>query len=91
MDGHILSSNGHQSAQTANSLDRYFATPAIWHPGMDDATWQEELRKMIARSRLAHDFVSGLISPDDFMDGLHDNGVDVHHTVDGWDEGIVYL
>lgn len=87
----ILNSSALQSAQTANALDRFFATPAIWIPEMDEGEWQEELRKMIARSRLAHAFVSGEISPDDFADGLHENGVDVHHTADGWEEGIVYI
>ncbi|UBF28325.1 hypothetical protein K9N68_10840 [Kovacikia minuta CCNUW1] len=58
---------------------------------MDEADWQEELRKMIARSRLSHDFVSGLISPDDFMDGLHDYGVDVVACSEDWENGLIYL
>ena len=75
----------------ALNLDRYFATPALWFPGMDEAEWQAEIHKMVARSRLSHAFVSGEISPDDFMDGLHDHGVDVIATADDWENGIVYL
>jgi hypothetical protein len=85
-----LNLNAPPSALAPN-LDGYFATPAIWLPGMDEAEWQAEIHKMVARSRLAHAFVTGEISPDDFMDGLHEHGVDVIAASDDWENGIVYL
>ena len=90
MGEHTLNLNERRSASIAN-LDRYFATPALWIPGMEEGEWEEELRKMIARSELAHAFVSGDISPDDFMDGLHENGVDVIAASEDWEEGIIYI
>lgn len=72
-------------------LDAYFATPAIWVPGMDDLEWQYELDRMLMRSQLTHDFVDGVISPGDYMDGLDDLGINVNAAAKDWEEGVVYL
>ena len=96
MDGLGLSMSGCQSQLTPNpvlpdSAGRFFATPAIWQPGMDEGDWEVELARMLYRSAVTRDFLQGDISPVDFMDGLNDAGVDVYHTAEGWESGLVYI
>lgn len=74
-----------------HALDLYLATPAIWTPEMDAAKWQAELDQMLLRSQMAHQFVDGIITPDQFENALHELGVDVIATVEGWNEGDRYL
>lgn len=72
-------------------LDEFLATPAIWVPGMDDGDWQDELDRMLVRSRLTHQFVDGDLSPDDYMEGLYELGVDPLLAADCWEEGLSFL
>lgn len=76
--------------QTPN-LNRFFATPAIYLPDMNNEEWQEELNKMVVRSLITQKFTSGKITPDDFMDALDFLGVDVISCVDDWNDGLSYL
>ncbi|NEQ20657.1 MAG: hypothetical protein F6K28_15740 [Microcoleus sp. SIO2G3] len=72
-------------------LDEFLATPAIWLPGMDEGDWQDELDRMLQRSRLTHQFVDGALSPDDYMEGLYELGIDPLLAADNWEEGFSYL
>lgn len=82
--------NAPLSASTPD-FDKFFAIPAIWTPDMNDGEWQDELDRMLLRSRLTHEFVSGNLSPNDFMDGLNDLNIDVYTVEDYWANGVSLL
>lgn len=73
------------------SLIHLFSTPAIHHAGMSEAEWNAALSDMHKRSVLTQRFVNGQISPDDFLDGLHDQRIDVYHCLTDWENGISYM
>lgn len=79
-----------QQALTPN-LERFFATPAIYFPDMNDPEWQFELDRMMVRSFATRDFVNGILAPDDFLDLLDETGVDPIGAASAWEQGISYL
>lgn len=73
------------------TVNKFFATPAVWTPGMCDGEWEWELQQMLYRAQLTSDFVNGVISPVDFADGLDELGIDVIQASEDWERSLVYL
>lgn len=71
-------------------LDEFLATPAIWLPGMGEEEWNCEVEGMIQRTLLTRSFVEGEISPDDYLDGLHNQRIDVVRATKDWENGTSY-
>lgn len=77
--------------QLTPSLERFFATPAIYLSDMNEQEWQFELDRMLVRSFATRDFVNGKLSPDDYLDLLDETGVDPIGATSDWEQGISYL
>lgn len=54
---------------------------------MEEGDWEAEVDAMIVRALATRDFVSNLISPDDFAEALFETGVDPNHAFEMWEEG----
>lgn len=65
----------------------FFASPISCSDGMTEQEWAAECDRMFAHSRLTQRFVSGLLCPDDYMDGLADLGEEPYLLDDLWSEG----
>jgi hypothetical protein len=66
-----------------------FATPIIWHPGVD--TSEADVEQMMNRSFATSAWLNNEMDTDSFLDCLDENGVDPVSTWDGWLEGYSYL
>lgn len=69
----------------------FFATPAIWVPGMSEGDWREEVDRMIRRSLATRDFVQNKISPEDFAEALYEGGFEPDQLFELWEEGGTLL
>lgn len=63
------------------------STPAIWYPGQSDQDFEEELSLMMSRAAFTRDFLQGLVTPEQFLDFLNDDGFDIFELADKWDLG----
>lgn len=61
------------------------ATPAIWYPGQSDAEWQDELDRMVERSRMTQALLQGKIAPDTFLDYLAEEYQDPLIVAEDWE------
>lgn len=55
---------------------------------MTGEQWQAELDRMLIRSKAAHDFVSGTLSPADFEEVLYKTGRDPYELAAYWENGV---
>ncbi|WKT80723.1 hypothetical protein QYC27_10545 [Thermosynechococcus sp. PP45] len=73
-------------------LEHLFAVPAIWYPWMNEEEWEEEVRRMLTRSKATHDFIDGKIDPEDFACVLAETGVaEPYELASRWEEGFSFL
>ncbi len=73
-------------------MDCFFATPALWVPGMSEGDWEEEVFYMLKRAQITADFTNGLLDWSDFLEGLNAFGIsDPRILEENWSQGLVYL
>lgn len=76
--------------QTPN-LDRFFATPALYFPDMNNEEWEFELERMFQRTMLTREFVENKLTPDQYGQALDSLGIDIIQATTDWDNALVYL
>jgi len=74
-----------------SNLDEFFAMPIIVTPAQTEEEWRSECRRMFSHNQLTQRFITGEISPEDFMDGLADLGENPLLLEDHWVEGRSFL
>jgi hypothetical protein len=80
------------SDRRSSDMDGFFATPALWVPGMSDEDWAEEVSFMLERAKVTADFANGLMDWNQFLEGLNTFGIDDPRVLeDNWSQGLVYL
>lgn len=70
--------------------EEFLNIPAIYCPDMSEENWQRELEGAAHRALITRQFVTGQISPEDFIDGLADSGIHVYDALDTWENALSF-
>jgi hypothetical protein len=70
--------------------EKYLCIPAISSEDMPEELREQQLSWMVQRTIYTRQFLQGSIDPDDFLEALHETGVDVYEVVDFWENGYSF-
>jgi hypothetical protein len=70
--------------------EKFLCIPSISSENMPEGLREQQLSWMVQRTIYTRQFLQGTIDPDDFLEALHETGVDVYEVLDYWENGYSF-